>query len=214
MDKKEAIRIIIQCANTYHQNLLNKNVMFVYRNKSQNKYECFEASFSSSNFCHLTGIERDERLSANDFFYKCIHHKLRLADFELREDGTTDMKLIVLPFMMKIHTVSTMTGYYNNLGIHLYTERIAGNTKGCMGFIIDGDYFIPNTVLNEDIRNITYSPEYRVVATFIKSVNEDKYTTLSYTAKGFDICQLTAVPTIAAKVDFAQFMGNQTDTEE
>ena len=214
MEKKEAIKIIVQCAKTYKQCLLNQNIMFVYYERKYNRYAYFETTFLSSNFCHLTGVEREKSISPNDFFNRCIQHKLSPDNFELRDDGTTEMKLQVLPYIIQIHRVSKMTGDHNKYGIQLHTERLAGNVKGCVGFVKDGGYFVPNTVLRENVRNITLSPQHRIVATFSKKMKEDKYTTLSYTAKGFDIRQLTAVPTIAAKVDFAQFMGNQTDTEE
>lgn len=202
MEKEEAIKIIVRCAKLYEQHLLNKNIMFVYYDKKHNQYAYFEATFLSSNFCHFTGVECDKtKISPNDFFNKCIRHRLSRNDFKLRKDGTTEMKLRVLPSIINIHTVSTMTGDYDNSGIQLYTELLAGNIKGCMGFVKDGSYFVPNTVLQEDIRKITKSPQHRIVATFAKEIKQDKYTTLSYQAKNFDISQLLTSSEITSKLE-------------
>ena len=131
---------------------------------------------------------------------------MSIGDFEFRDDGTTEMKLSVLPEVIKIHTSSRMTGEFTRTGIQLYTERIAGGTKGCMGFVKDKNYYAPNTVLKEDIRDITRSPQYRIVATFIKKIKDEKYDLLSYTAKKFDIKELFEVSFIKEKVDQKVFI--------
>ncbi len=206
MEKKESIKIIVKCANIYKTSLLNNNVMFVYHDRQNDNYNFFEAAFIPGNFCHMTGVVCKEGLRPNDFFNKCISHRLKEDDFEFREDGTTEMKLSVLPEVIKIHTSSRMTGTYAGTGLNLYTDRLAGGTNGCMGFKKDEstDYYAPNTVLKQDIRNVTYDPQHRIVATFVKKITDDKYNVLSYTAKKFDISELTMVTEISQKVDFTQ----------
>ena len=206
MDKKEAIKIIVKCADIYQRLLLNKNVMFVYFNKQTNKYECFEAAFIAGNFCHMTGVICNEGLHANHFYQKCINHRLSIEDFEFRDDGTTEMKLSVLPDVIKIHITSRMTGDFTRTGIQLYTEKISGGINGCMGFVKDKDYYAPNTVLKEDIRNITSSPQHRIVATFIKNIRDEKYTELSYLAKKLDINELKKSKQIIDKTDQSFFL--------
>ena len=202
MDKKEAIKIIVQCAKQYQKSLLNQNVMFVYYEKKYNKYCFFEATFLASNFCHLTGVICNAGLAPNDFFEKCIQHRLSPEDFEMRKDGTTKLKLDVLPSVIQIHKVSNMTGDYDKTGIQLYTEKLAGNIKGCMGFVRSGNYFVPNTLLNQDIRDVTRRPQHRIVAAFSKGIKDKEYVTLCYIAKGFDIAELQAYPAIMVKVNF------------
>ena len=53
----------------------------------------------------------------------------------------------------------------------------------------------------EDIRNVTSSPQHRIVATFIKNISDDKYTELSYVAKKFDINELKTTKNIIDKTD-------------
>lgn len=60
-------------------------------------------------------------------------------------------------------------------------------------------YYYPNTVLKEDLRNLTKSPQQRVVATFFKNQKDRMYTKLSYMAKGFHIEDIRSV--VENKVD-------------
>lgn len=211
MEKKEALSIIVKCANIYQRQLLNNNVLFVCYDKQHNKYECFEAAFIAGNFCHMTGVVCRDGLHPKDFYQKCIEHRLSIDDFEFRGDGTTEMKLSVLPEVIKIHTSSRMTGEFTHTGIQLYTEKITGGTKGCMGFVKDKNYYAPNTVLKEDIRDITRSPQHRIVATFIKKIKDEKYDLLSYTAKKFDIKELFEVSFIKEKVDQKVFITSDSE---
>ena len=60
--------------------------------------------------------------------------------------------------------------------------------------------------IKEDIRDITRSPQHRIVATFIKKIKDEKYDLLSYTAKKFDIKELFEVSFIKEKVDQKVFI--------
>lgn len=174
--------------------------MFIYNNKQNHQLKFFESVFMSSNFCHLTGVVCKKNLTAKDFFKKCLDHKINKSDFDFRKDGTTEMKLLVLPEIIKIQTSSKMTGFFNSTGVQLYTERLAGGVRGCMGFVKTGSYYVPNTILNQDIREATYSPQHRIVAVFTKNIKDDKYTILDYLAKGFDISELESNKSIWDKI--------------
>ena len=60
----------------------------------------------------------------------------------------------MLPEMVNIHKIARMIGSYDQSKVLLYTERLVGSVRGCMGFVTEGDYYVPNTVLREDIRKI------------------------------------------------------------
>ncbi len=49
-----------------------------------------------------------------------------------------------------------MVGDFNGCNPKLYTEKLAGGVKACLGFIktYRAEY-VPNTVLNTDIRTVT-----------------------------------------------------------
>lgn len=200
MDKQEAIKIITQCAKIYKNNLVGKSLLIVYFIRKTNKYDFFEIKFSESNFCHLTGVVKQNGLTSSAFYNLCIENKIKESDFEFKDDGTTYMKLSVLPKIIHIQKASQMSGNYNNSGIKLYTHRLAGGVNGCMGFINTGEtYYSPNTVLKEDIRNIT-SEVHRVIATFTKSISDTLYNKITYCAKKVDLSILKTNEEIYSKL--------------
>lgn len=80
---------------------------------------------------------------------------------------------------------SKMTTLYNGVRPKLSMERIAGTTNYCMGFIKDQDYFVPNSCLLEDIRNLGENPS-QILAIFSKLAKNKSeiYKNICYVAKG------------------------------
>lgn len=190
MQKEDAIRIITSCAKIYNQELENKNLLFVFG--SVNHTDSFEASFLPKHFLHLTGVDVSTTnfKGSSDFYEKCLKGKLSPHDFKFAQNGTTDMKLQVLPQLMKIQNTAKMVGNYNFSKSLLLTEKLAGNITSCMGFVRDDKYYIPNTALKEDIRNLTTSSPQRILATFRKPILDLQYHELCYVAKGIDFSML------------------------
>ena len=124
---------------------------------------------------------------ANEFYSACIDRRLKLSDFILASDGTTQLKLMVLPYLVKANLSANMISTFNQRTISLFTDKVVGSqSKGCMGFI-EADtapYYVPNTVLNADIRDITQHPQKRILATLSKNIKEEKYYIVTYKAKG------------------------------
>lgn len=140
---------------------------------------------------HLTGVktkdhdkEADEHISAINFYDKCLSHKLSPSDFEFSEDGTTHMKLDILPAILCKNLTAKMIGTYNSNKPYLYTEKIAGSTKACMGFVVDSiqDCYVPNTLLKDDIRH-NVCGYVQVIAAFRKTTSEQTYNELTYQTK-------------------------------
>ena len=198
--KEDAIRIVTSCAQKYKKELAGNTLLFVCADKHYSIL-CYEFSFWPENFMHLTGLKtirteaelrhtnkKDAKIvSAFDFYSMCINKKLSPKDFEFSDDGTTDMKLDVLPFVVNKNLSANMIGDYNSSKPLLYTEKLAGNTKACIGFKKDvgTGLFLPNTMLKEDLRDNVYE-HVRVLATYRKKQNEDKYQELTYAAKKVD----------------------------
>lgn len=198
--KKDAIKIVTSCAQKYKDELDGNTLMFVCADK-HNTISCFEFSFRPENFMHLTGLKtirnatelRDanredaEIISAADFYRKCLNRKLSPRDFEFADDGTTDMKLDVLPSVVNKSLSAKMIGDYNSPKPLLYTERLAGSTKACVGFKRDSitGLFLPNTMLKEDLRS-NVRGYVRVIATYRKRQSDEKYQELTYAAKKID----------------------------
>lgn len=186
--KKEAIKIILQSAEQYKLNLLNKSLLFITMDKHK-RTSSLEVHFVKRNFLHLTGVVIDSsNLSPNSFFDACIDKRLGMNDFEFAEDGTTNLKLAILPALMTKNLSANSVGDYNGVGIKLYTEKIAGSSKGCIGFRLDDEtgFLLPNTLLNLDIRDCTKKPQERIIATYRKENNENSYSEIVHSAKDLD----------------------------
>ena len=187
LTKEGALKIVLECAEKYRDNLLGNTLLFMMTDKHKN-VSSLEVAFEASNFLHLTGfILTDQTLTAGRFFQRCIDHRLSVDDFEFPEGEKSVLKLSVMPLLFEKNLSANMIGSFNGTGVQLYTEKIAGSVKGCLGFVKDagtGSY-VPNTILREDIRKISYAP-YRVIATYRKLKTETQYSECVYKAKKID----------------------------
>ena len=182
--KEKAVKILFEAAQEYKKNLLGKNILLLGQNKHK-EITTLEVAFQASNFMHLTGCIVDKKkISARDFFKRCVDKRLGMADFEIKKDGTTELKLKILISLVQKDLSANMMGIYNNRGPMLLTDRLAGSVKGGLGFTFDrkrGKY-VPNTVINADIRTYISNPS-RIFAIYIKMQKDEKYNELVYIAK-------------------------------
>lgn len=185
MKKEEALSVVFICAQQYMENLANRKLLFICSDKHKNLYS-FEVTFDISNFLHLTGLKANH-MSAKDFFNRCLDRRLTVNDFEFADNGTTPMKLQILPVLVSKNLKANMVGNINVQKPKLYTEKLAGNIQGCIGFVKDSKSgrYVPNTVLREDIRN-NVSHADRIILTYRKSATEDTYSEIVYSAKKVD----------------------------
>ena len=203
MKKENAIKIITECAKLYNENLENKNLLFIFG--AEKSPEFFEASFLPRNFLHLTGVKIfEERVGGSvDFYERCLRGKLSPSDFSFADNGTTDMKLSILPQLMKIQICAKMVGTYDFAKSVLFTEKVAGNIYACMGFVKENNYYIPNTALREDIRDISVRPQKRILAIFKKDIPQRFYPlTPCYSAKKVNVSCLINSENLKQKFDF------------
>lgn len=146
--------------------------------------ESSEHDSSDENVAQKTG---KKKITAAHFFELCIDRRLSENDFEFAEDGTTPLKMKVLPSVVKKSLSANMIGFYNGLQPRLYTERIAGSVKACVGFVRDEDdgRYVPNTVLEGDIRQKVTRPD-RILVTYRKKSDTAEYSEIVYAAKKVD----------------------------
>ena len=109
-------------------------------------------------------------------------------------------KLDVLPTLMKIHHIARMVGNYDGSGNFLMADKIAGTTTAAMGFIKNGQYYYPNSALKADVKTISEKPFLKVSAVFIKDNDEEKYSNMTYLAKGMDIPEIIKRSDVCDKV--------------
>lgn len=187
MTKKEALSIVFACAPLYKENLVDKSLLFVTTDKHKNVH-CLEVTFDIGNFLHMTGFKlRNPSISARHFFSLCYDKRLAESDFDFVPDGTTEMKMRVLPSLMKKNLSAKMLGDYNMSQPKLYTDKIAGSLSACMGFVRNGGTgrFVPNTVLEGDIRSKVHRAD-RIILTYRKKRGEEFYSEIVFTAKKVD----------------------------
>ena len=195
---ERALGIINDCAAQYAANLVDRNIMFVLGDA--NKADTFEVLFTEQNYLHLTGVKTT--LKSNTFFSAAISGRLRKTDFIFAKNGTTEMKLDILPSLMNIHSTARMVGDYDNSNELLVTDKFAGTVTAAMGFVkIKTGEYVPNTALKVDVRDVTRKPQQRIVAILRKSRLEHKYTELTYIAKGFTIGDKILQPILDEKAD-------------
>lgn len=194
--KQQAISVVVSCAEKYRDELENRTLLLVCQDKHKNiAYQ--ELSFYRRNFLHLTGLKvrkgnPADEITASNFYSKCLSHSLSPADFEFDPKGTTFLKLDVLPKLISKNISAQMIGDYNSPKPKLYTEKLAGNVKACMGFradVLTGNY-VPDTVLNEDVRNHIVN-QARVIAVFRTAPNETLFNEKTYNAKDVDLTTIT-----------------------
>lgn len=216
--KKEAISIVVSCAEAYRNELEGRSILLLCTDKHKNLIDV-EFTFAAENYLHLTGLkvkgrypntegaeptEGVEELTAKDFYRRCLAHKLSANDFEMAEDGTTDMKLDVLPSLICKNLSASMVGDFNGQKPKLVTDKLAGGVKACIGFVKDGSgVFVPNTVLKEDIRFLI-NGALRVVAVLRKRTNEQAYEEITYVAKKVDWERISPPEYLKALWDIVQ----------
>lgn len=184
MDKKKALNLITSCSYDYHNNLENKNLMLIYG--SSNRTNFIEVNFFPRNFLHLTGIKLNSKISSKFFYKKCLNGKLEINEFELLENGYTELKLSVLPTFMQIHNFAYIIDN-NKFNPILITHKTLNNVTGRMGLILDNSkFYVPNTNLIEYKSDATSKPTHRIIAIFKKNIGDEFYNDLCYTAKGID----------------------------
>ena len=211
MTKSEAISIISNCADTYKKYLDGKQVAFVYRNEN-NHSNYTEVKFRSHNFLHFTGVKLRNGLTANDFYRYALNHRLSENDFSFKDTYTTELKLKVLATIMNIDTRARMIGNYIGPHIELYTEKVTGTTTACLGLIEKDNYYIPNSVLSEDIRSITPKPPGKIFAIFKKPIKSPLYTQLTYKSKNITITKKCLPKNMLALIEPSLLEDNKKNT--
>ncbi len=179
--KQNILPTLFKAAKLYEENLLNQNMLVVFKAQS-NQYKYIEIIFEARHFRHLTGVRVSES-GAADFYNKCLKKRISINDFELADDGTTILKSEVIEQGMKIHIFSKTVGDFNGKRCSLKTEKLVGNIRCTMGFVRElSGFFAPNTLLKADIRDEIVK-SHQLMAVYMKSKEDEKYSRLCYVAK-------------------------------
>lgn len=200
MTKKQAIAIIIKCAEQYQQYLEGNQIAFVYHDEN-NLSNYTTVRFHAHNFLHFTGISPRQGMNASGFYRAALNNRLSERDFSFKDNHTTELKLNVLDTIMNIDTKARMIGNYTGPHLELYTEKVTGTTSACLGLIKSKDFYIPNSVLREDIRSIIPKPLGKIYAIFKKSIHSSLYTQLTYKSKSIVLTQKRLPQKLLKEID-------------
>ena len=151
----------------------------------------YEVVFHRYNFLHLTGvrIKNSQIASAIHFYEKCLGNRLTDSDFSFASDGSSVQKLDVLENMMNLKKNITMIGNFTDRGPKLYSEKVAGNICGCIGFVKDKNTSlnVPNTLLKKDIRDVTAIPTQKIYGILSKSYSDEVYSVIEKIDKSINL---------------------------
>ncbi len=206
MTKKRAIEIISQAAVIYQDLFCEKNFLIIYGNESSPEY--IETKSLPRNFLHLTGVKLNKKISGNTaerFFNKAFSHILNENDFEFKK-GSTEQKLSVLIQTLDIKSNARMIGDFSGNRFKLKTDKVAGGANSFLGFLkVDGNY-VPNTVIEGDIRKDSYFPA-RILGVLIKEISDPNYRKSLYFAKKIDFSALLDKIKVSVPIDKTAILG-------
>ena len=207
MDKKQAVTVITEAVKIYDNLYCNKNLLIIFGCPNNPLY--IETKADVKNFVHLTGVKLNNSLLndiadknsnvLNVFYSKAMQNKLSVDNFDFK-DGSTIQKMQVLINTLKFSVNAKMCGDYLDGRINLKTDKIVGSVNSFLGFIKAGKYFIPNTVMADDLRKNTIETK-KVLAILSKHIDDDKYNTIEIVGKKIDIKKLLEKISPLVKID-------------
>ena len=201
----------MDCAKQYEKNLLNKNFIIIYRDKLSNQIKDLEVFFGKENYQHLTGIELiDEDGNIREhvsklFFEKCIKNTLSKEEFQMKKDGTTNLKLQALPTIMEIHKVTKIAGDFDYSRPFLVADKVVGNINFCLGLKCINEFFVPVSALMENIKSITTN-QSQVLAILSKEIADLIYSNIRHVAKGLNLNNLVIPENIKSKITLENYV--------
>lgn len=201
MNKQTAIEIMSRAAAIYRDVFCNKNLLIVYGNEKNPEY--LETKSLPRNFLHLTGMALNHNVADNTaerFLERVLTHNLDENDFNFK-DSSTEQKLRVLVQTLNIKSNVKMFGDFSGNRVNLKTDKLAGGVNSYLGFVKVGDDYVPNTVIEGNIKHDTFF-QYRVLAILSKKINDPFYDKKIYIAKKIDIDRL--LQTLKSNVPISQ----------
>lgn len=207
MTKNEAINILVKCVKLYKENLEGKSLLIIFENN--NEINKIEIIFSKSNFQHLTGIELDNKKQVKSFYNRCLNKVISEKDIKFKKDGTTELKLSVLEQLMNMNTNARMIGEYNFSKIYLYTDKVLGGIHATIGLKKVNNYYVANTALKEDIRNVAIKTN-RIICIMSKEISKKLYEEITYIAKNIDIDKVLKDKNVIKNINFKCIFSKNT----
>ncbi len=182
MNKQQTLKALQEAILLYEENLANKKILILY--EVDKKVKKLEIIFKRSNFLHLTGISiLNSSLNPTIFYKKLLNQRLSLSDFNIKSDGTTQLKIQILNQISTINRFINTAGDYQANRKFLVADKVIGNHNICLCLkqISNFDY-IPISALQENIKNIT-NVQYKILCIATKPLQSNAYSKLTYISK-------------------------------
>lgn len=203
---KELVKKVYEYARLYEERLNGKNIMFIFENNYTKELNYIETQFLANNFMHLTGVIHEKIKSSKEFYKLCINKKLSYKDVTQKQNGTTKLKLDIFPQLLNLSRNAKVISNYDNSKVNLYTEKLIGNYRGCIGFIKKDKFYLPNTIIKQDLREISQKGTVnKVIAILEKKIEEKKYAKLTYINKEIQIWKVIEKLNIKNKISSILF---------
>lgn len=207
----DARKLVLNCAKSYQNNLLDKSYLIIYKDKKDNKIKHIEIQFKAENYQHLTGVllidenGKERKHVAREFFKKCINNSLSKTEIAFKKDGTTQLKLAALPKIMNISKITRITGDYDKHRTYLIADKLIGNINFCLGLVeTNGNFYIPNSALFEDIKKFTRFSS-QVLAVFSKNIKDKEYVKIHHVAKNINLKTIKLPKEILNKISLVNY---------
>lgn len=208
---EQARKIVLNCAKLYRSRLLNRNFLIIYRDRSDRTLHDIEITFYERNYQHLTGLElvdaqgRVIRGQSVNFYRKCAENRLSTKEIRFRPDGTAQLKLTALPFLMDLTKITRITGDYNQRQPYLKVDKVLGGVNFCLGLSRSGGTYVPSSALLKDIKKLSDNTS-QVLAIMEKDRGQKFYTELRYTARGVNFSRLCLPDDISDRIQLPDTM--------
>ena len=168
MGKENYLEKIIECAEKYQSQLLNKAILFIYR--IETGVDSIEVEFKKVNFKHLTGVK--SRLDSDIFFDKCINHRLGIDSYQ--PTSFTPLKLSVFDTFVHLHEHPAIIGEFNGTNPLLQLDIVVAKYQMVLGLSKDrSNYYFPVTLLKEGNYFKIMRSQNPILLTFIKKINSE-----------------------------------------
>ena len=215
--KNEIIKRICESAIRYKENLLNKNVIFIFENKKSQNIDFIEVAFYDTYYLHLTGMKYYK--NARTFFRDCLNNKISPHNIKMRKAPFTQLKLQVLENAMAINKSAKRIGNFNNNKVNITIEKVIGNTYYCIGFSnLDSKnkklkYYYPKTLLQENLKN-NIIDDNKIIAILSKNKNQKLYNEITYLSKETTLLRLKENEKVKNLIDFKTIFSQNLKYQE
>ena len=216
MEKKQAVKIIAEAIKIYNEKFCNQNLLIIFGDIHSPSY--IETKADDKNFLHLTGLTLNRKSLLRDvkdknsnptsvFYMKALNSRLSTDDFDFK-DNTTEQKLNVLVSTLRISSNAKMFGDYASGRINLKTDKLAGSVSSFLGFVKTGNFYVPNTVMADDIRKNSRQTQ-RVLGVLSKSKADERYKKIESVAKKVDIEPILKQISKNVKIESSLFVDDE-----